>query len=188
MRKFTYFRVFAYFTVLGLSLTISCKNASRTEDLKPGIVLLEVTTEGSSTVYPPGKTLDIRVYETGLVEFDFYPLPGPDVEFFVEKKAAYIEQPKVAELKRLLSNLAYDAPKEQYGPTKRLVVDATVTVHLTFESGLGRKVIIFKENDSVLHLDRNSEVYPDSLTALFKFVYALGAEVRKPLYNQNRLR
>lgn len=151
-------------------------------------LLLEITTEASETVYPPGKTLDFRLFSNREIEFDFYPPNTPDrigMRFTSEKKSAKLSQEDFDKIIPLLNKSDLIGAKNYYPPSKR-GLDATVkkTIRLKFVSK--EKTVILEENDSHLHLKEKLDLYPASLVKLLEIVEEVNKKLRRQIDPESR--
>lgn len=172
------FFTFLLFYCLAIS-TSGCATASKLAPNNDDL-LLEMITDASDSVYPPGKSLDLRVYESGKTEFDNY---SPDELHKVEPatpqlKQTTINSEQLSAIRAVLNKLNSGNPKSTYPPTER-IFDARIVTTITYKSNEGMKTIILQENDSHLHLEKKKHIYPQPLIELLNLSYKIGASVRK---------
>lgn len=169
---------------LSLLLLVGCATGSNgaggASDSNGRSVLLEVSTEASQTVYPPGRTLDLRLYESGEAEFDFYTRRDPmqpGAPFKAELRRVRLDAEEIERLRQLLADPRLSAARAEYGPTKPILDSWVVTV-VDFNRGGQQQRITLKENDSHLLLDRKGGVYPEPLIELLRLVGKINLELR----------
>lgn len=151
-------------------------------DAGPKELLFEVLTDASMSVYPPGKTLTLRAFSNGDVEFDFYFPHTPDrpgYPFRSEIKNGNITGEQLETFKSLLKEIDSESSNTEYKPT-RLMMDAWVIVTLKYRSKTDMKQIILKENDSHLHLEQTGK-YPPALTKLLSLAKEISWAQRRKL-------
>lgn len=144
-------------------------------------VILEVKTNSSKSVYPSGKTLDIKLYNNKGVEFDFYPPNAPDIvgiPFSYKREKTQLDEEDFRKITELLGKSDLISANNSYQPTNDRSVDATVKKIITFKVGTQEKTIVLDENDSHLHLKENSNVYPTSLIQLLNVITSINKKLR----------
>ena len=153
-------------------------------------VLLEIATISTETSYPHGEVLDIRLYNTKEVEFDFYPPHTPErlgMKFTIEKKKTKLSQEDFDKLTSLLRESDLLNAKDQYDPRRisPMSVDSTIRKNITFTSSGRDKRIVVEEYDSRLFLDdvptyitAKPNIYPKSLIELLKTVEVINRRLR----------
>ena len=174
--------------LIGLSLmgcassnTASSKQEDKTVDPAGRKVLLEVSTEASKTVYPPGETLDLRLYETGEAEYDYYTPPNPSKvgePFKAVRRQARLSTEEVERVRNILNEPTLSDSKAEYLPTKPILDSSVVKVVVYNNQGRERRIVL-KENDSHLLLDRKGGVYPAPLIELLKLVQKINEDLRR---------
>jgi len=168
--------------LLSFSGCTSLEGISSTQTVSEKRLLIEVVNNASDLVYPPGKTLTLRVFNNAEAEFDFYPQYGPDrvgVPFHSELRTTKITQEQLSKFSSLIEQLDSESTRTSYPPTQR-PLDSNIEVTLTYQSARSNKVITLKENDSHLHLDQ-SDIYPSALVKLLVLVDEIYYENRKRL-------
>ena len=116
-----------------------------TDSLEGKSILFEVTSNAKGPIYPPDKTLILRVFNNAGVEFDYYLPYGPDrvgIPFSSEIKSSKINQENLNEFKSLLETIGSES-KRHYKPTEN-IVDAKITITINYYSKNGIKQIITK--------------------------------------------
>jgi len=153
-------------------------------------VLLEIATISTETSYPHGEVLDIRLYNTKEVEFDFYPPHTPErlgMKFTIEKKKTKLSQEDFDKLTSLLRESDLLNAKDRYDPRRisPMSVDSTIRKNITFTSSGRDKRIVVEEYDSRLFLDdvptyitAKPNIYPKSLIELLKTVEVINRRLR----------
>lgn len=167
------------------SLQNSASNLRTTENKN---LILEVMSETSKTVYPSGKILEARLYDNKEVEFDFYLPNTPDrvgMPFTSEKKSAKLSQEDFDKIKFLLGKSDLLNAKNSYAPIER-ILDATIKKTVSFKFGTQGKIIVLEENDSHLHLEEKSNLYPASLIRLLELVEDINKRLRKQIDPESR--
>src|SRR5918911_3332038 len=142
--------------------------------------LLEVSTEASNTVYPPGETLDLRLYETGEVEYDYYPPPNPSrvgEPFRAVRKRTKLSTEEVEHIQDILNKPDLSNAKAEYPPIKPILDSYIVKIVAYNDQGRERRIVL-RENDSHLLLDKKEGVYPKSLIELLKLVQKINEDLR----------
>ncbi len=144
-------------------------------------VILEVKTNASRSVYPSGETLDIKLYNNKEVEFDFYPPNTPDrvgIPFSYEREKARLDEEDFKKITDLLGKQDLVRANSSYQPNNYRSVDATVKKIIVFKIGSEEKTIVLEENDSHLHLEEKSNVYPTSLIQLLNVITGINKKLR----------
>ncbi|MEP6849078.1 MAG: hypothetical protein ABI999_09495 [Acidobacteriota bacterium] len=176
------------FIFASLAFSASCSSSRYTNATNGDErLLLEVVSESEGPVYPPGKTLTLRLYSDAAIEFDFFPQYGPDlagVPFRTELKRSAITGEQFDAFLTIFDKMRFDEPKTMYTPTRR-ILDSKIRVTVNYLSDNAMKKIIIEENDSHVHLE-SSGVYPDSLVQLLKLVDAVYWEKRKALLEETK--
>ena len=134
--------------------------------------LFEVINNGSTTNYPPGETLVLRVSGNGQTEYDSFPSLNSSVRpfpFQVERKSANIDLAQVDEFRSLLEEIDSDKVSF-YGPQTSRSVDSYVTVTLNYTLEGGPRQVRMEENDTHIHL--NSLASP-SLRKFMSLIYEI---------------
>lgn len=143
------------------------------------VVLLDVSTVLSGSVYPKGEILNLRVYKGGKVEFDDYP-PNP-FEVNASRKrqrlSSQIDVKDIQEIERIISQMDFSNMEKKYNPTTPHL-DSKMTKTITINYNGESKVIQIEENDVVLKLDEKSP-YSLTLIRLLDFVDTLNKKLRK---------
>jgi hypothetical protein len=133
-------------------------------------IVLEVYTESKYNVYPPGKVLNLRIYVSGKVEYDYYLSQEARKPFTLFRKEVQLSVDELAKVKELLNDSTLMKAKEMYSPTV-LILDASITVFVTCKIGSdNEKKIVLNENHSNLILEKKEGVYPKGLLNLLLFV------------------
>lgn len=151
-------------------------------------LLLEVKTETSATVYPSGRTLDLRLYDNREVEFDFYLPNTPDrigKPFESERRRSHITDKEFEDFLLLLNQTRHMGGKDFYAATQR-VLDATIRKTITLDGDKSSRVIILEENDSHLHLREKGAIYPPPLLNLLELVENTNRRLRKEINPESR--
>ena len=143
--------------------------------------LLEVITEASETMAPPGRSLDMLVHENGVVEFDYFPIKDlSGSEFPAPKRLETVLLPEeLAELRSALKSLEVESPDSVYAPTIEKTIDEWLSISIRFRSESGIRSIVIKENDTRLHLNAEMGKYPPSIVRILRFNYSVGSRIRK---------
>lgn len=152
-------------------------------------ILLEIETDASETVYPLGKTLDLRVYGNRQVEFDFYLPNTPDrvgLPFTSERRKTKLSQEDFDNLKTLLDKSDLVNANSYYAPSRRVAIDARVKKTVIFKMGNQQKTIVLEENDSHLNFRKKSDVYPSSLIRLLELIEDINRKLRKQIDPESR--
>jgi hypothetical protein len=132
-------------------------------------IILEVTTESKNMVYPPGTVTNIKLFSSGLAEYDHYPKPDTNVSFKVERRKVQLEEGEFEKAKNLLANLGNTTLKAEYEPTVR-IFDASIVTKVKYAKSNGFEFILLKENHSNLILEKKKGIYPEPLLDLMLFV------------------
>jgi hypothetical protein len=176
--------IFVSFLALGCDSVHSVSGTGETKEKK---MLLEVMNEATETIYPPGKTLTLRVFNNAEVEFDYYLPYTPErvgIPFSSEIRKTTITKEQLATIESLLKEIYSENPKTRYTPTQPML-DSHITVTLKYESKTGLKQIVMEENDSRLHLEKTN-AYSPALTKLMSLVYEIYFDNRKRLIQQDK--
>jgi hypothetical protein len=173
--------------LFGLALTCCNQSSPAAFQERDGIAnpaarqaLLEVSTAASSTVYPPGETLDLRLYENGEAEFDYYLPPNPNrvgEPFKPVRRHAKLSAEEVGRIKTLLAGPDLSSAKAEYLPTQGMIDSYTVKTITYNDAGRERRIVL-RENDSHLLLDKKEGVYPESLIELLKLIQNINDSLR----------
>ncbi len=181
-----------------LYMTVNCtsskfnsdQNSDRSGEEK---IILQVWTDVSSTSYPYGKYLSIRLYQNGTAEFDFFAPKKPDeiiTRLKLERKEAKLPQEDFDKLISLLSKSDLLSAKESYEPRRLspMSIDSSVKKSITFKIEGGNKTILLKEDDDHLYLDdppsyitAKQNPYPPSLIELLKSVERINKKLREQI-------
>lgn len=164
--------------ILNLVFSLGCGFNTDVTESRPAAddaVILEICTEASELIYPPGKILDIRLYRSGELEFDKYS-PEPDIKN-IDKLDVKRERSKLSadELQTVITSLRdqrlYDSQDLYQTTLKMRDIDITKTIKITFEGKT--KQITLEENDNHLHLEKKTNIYPEPLLDLLKRAEAI---------------
>lgn len=139
-------------------------------------VILEVWTEAKYVVYPPGKILNLRVYDSGKAEFDYYPDQNEKKPFFTERRQFLLERTEITEIIRSIEDTSVNTWKDIYEPTVP-ILDAAIETTINLKLNSLEKRIVLKENHSNLILDKKTGVYPESLLNLLKFIQKINRQL-----------
>ena len=135
-------------------------------------VLLEIYTDCRGMTYPHGKVLDIRLYQSGRLEYDRYP---PDelsahwhFRYWFPRTHVYVTPDQVNEFIELAEQPDFRAAKDEY-PPKIPGTDSEFRTFITFNHSGWRKNVVLVDyfgDDGM----GDRENYPPSLLALMKKV------------------
>lgn len=142
-------------------------------------VLLEVYTDLEGMVYPSGKVLDLKLYDSGRVEYDYYP-PRQDNErpVSLQRRETSLEKESLESIKKLIIEPGLLEAKSEYPPTAPRF-DASITVTVIFKTAGTERRIILRENDSDLYLGKKKGVYPSALVDLLLLVQNINDRLLK---------
>lgn len=173
-RRFASMLVVSIAVIPLVGLTSGCDNArsitaspSAERPLQDGLIL-EMYTKSEYSVYPPGKVLNMKIYESGQAEYDHYPSESQKGEFELKRTAFALSVDELEMIRRLVDETLRSS-RESYGPTVP-IVDASIQTTLNLERGGRQKKIILNENHSNLILEKKKGVYPESLLNLLTFI------------------
>src|SRR6266404_374474 len=113
-----------YFMLLATLILNCCSTYSQSANSnavpKDGMPIIEVVTNANDSVYPPGQTLELRIYDSGLVEFDFFPLQAEQLgkPYKAELKKSKISDEDLQQLIKLLKEVEVENVKNRYEPTQ----------------------------------------------------------------------
>ena len=182
--------IVVFFLATSNCVSFQNDNSARQIIMPEKKVLLEIATISTETSYPHGEVLDIRLYNTKEVEFDFYPPHTPErlgMKFTIEKKKTKLSQEDFDKLTSLLRESDLLNAKDRYDPRRisPMSVDSTIRKNITFTSSGRDKRIVVEEYDSRLFLDdvptyitAKPNIYPKSLIELLKTVEVINRRLR----------
>lgn len=134
--------------------------------------LLEVIKVPFGPIYPPEKTLVLRIFSNREIELDYYePSNRKRFPFQSEIKTSKITQEQFEEIKELLTELGGNNKKIEYSPTQKML-DASIEVTVNYQINSSGHQIILRENDSTLHRAQ----YPTALSHLMYLVQKINQE------------
>lgn len=176
-------KILAYLLVLSTVVGLTCAWPQKTKNVS-SVVLLEIYTNASDSIYPPGRTLDLQVFDDGRAVFDDYSLTDATKQNGEQPRRmeTRIKDEDLRLIRRLVAELEIESPKSSYTPTQSKSIDERVSVAVTYLVHGGMRTIDIVENDSYLHLDDPTIGYPKSLVALLKLNYEIGGSLRKHDY------
>lgn len=161
----------------GQGVVTNSSNMLAEEGKQTKNVLLEVWTEAKYVVYPPGKVLNIKLYDSGEAEYDYYP-PQQVIgeEFKAERRIFRLDSSELARVKSLIADPELRKSNRLFKPTVP-ILDAAIETTVTYANEDGSSSITLEENHSNLMLEKKKEVYPGPLLELLLLVQRIDHEL-----------
>lgn len=131
--------------------------------------ILEIRTEGKYVVYPHGEFLNMRLFDSGRMEYDYFPPQGAEQPFSLERRETTLPKDEFERIKGYLVDPTLRAAKPEYEPTVP-ILDAAIETSILFISQGSAKKIVLKENHSNLILEKKGGIYPKALLELLLLV------------------
>ncbi|MBA2335314.1 MAG: hypothetical protein H0V90_10305 [Blastocatellia bacterium] len=160
--------------ILFFGPTVGCGKAQSVSDApipagrqEDGLIL-EMYTESKYSVYPPGKILNIKVYESGQAEYDHYPARQTKGKFDIKRTGFSLTDVELEKI-RSLTTKTLKTSGDSYGPTVP-ILDAAIETTLVLSMSGNQRKILLTENHSNLILEKKKGIYPESLLDLLLFI------------------
>jgi len=138
-------------------------------------VILEIYTESKYDVYPPGKVLNLKLYDSGRAEYDYYPSQEKRVEYYLKRKEVILSKDDFNNLKQVLADKSLAYAKAEYPPSVP-ILDASIRTTVIFKPDGQTKTTVLNENHSNLILEKKGGKYPRGLLDLLIFVQNLNRQ------------